>query len=274
MDLLGGISVKVTSNGQTLEQFDDPDADESLGGSSRSRYIEVVTGATFQVEVCLLDNYDTSHLKDEYDCVVVTIRFDGQERGRQLFLDKAHLNAERRAYRQPKAVFSANNTVNPITGETSRAEETTDKKVAPHQLKGLGSMKIIVQQVRRTKSNITFKENAAQGDKIDEVSEKMLKGRAITNTIMFVKRWKVLMSLQSLGCIARSPTPEPELREEVKKLRARLALLERSNNTIVKAETSVTTGVKRERDDREDEGARKRGRPSGGPIETVDLTGD
>ena len=74
---------------------------------------------------------------------------------------------------------------------TTQAEETTDKKVAPHQLKGLGSMEIEVQQVRQTKLNKTFTEDAAQGEKIDEVSEKMLKGRAITNTIMFVKRWKV-----------------------------------------------------------------------------------
>ena len=119
--------MKVISNGQTLEQFDDPDANEALGGTSRSRYIEAVTGAIFQVEVCLLDNYDTSHLKDKYDCVAVTIHLDGQERGREWFLYKAYINTERRAYRQPKVVLSTDNTVNPITGELLQGDLTFGK---------------------------------------------------------------------------------------------------------------------------------------------------
>ncbi|KAL8963735.1 MAG: hypothetical protein Q9193_000041 [Seirophora villosa] len=93
-----------------------------------------------------------------------------------------------------------------------------------------------------------------------------------------------IKTLQMLGCMPRSPSPEPvdrstaistlpsdiAIREELVALRARLAELER-NQPIVKPERArVEPGVKRERDDKENQAPRKRNRR----IETIDLTDD
>ncbi|KAI4175437.1 MAG: hypothetical protein LQ343_001636 [Gyalolechia ehrenbergii] len=96
-----------------------------------------------------------------------------------------------------------------------------------------------------------------------------------------------------IGCIPRSPSPvlvhrsteapnasnDSSVQVELRMLRARLAKLEGRTDTTapessIKAEqSSVSSTVKRERDNNENEPLRKRSRPSG-PIETVDLTDD
>lgn len=101
-------------------------------------------------------------------------------------------------------------------------------------------------------------------------------------------------SLQSLGCIPRSPSPEQPTntanpKEEIQQLRvrtnirlfnvglltpykARLALLERSTNS--KSEPRIAGGfIKREREEVDTQRSRKKSR-STGSIEVVDLTED
>lgn len=65
------------SNGQLLELYDDPDADEVENEYTYNHYIEAVTGATFQVKVMLTTQFELHGLRNN-DVAYVALDVDGQ----------------------------------------------------------------------------------------------------------------------------------------------------------------------------------------------------
>ena len=74
-----GLSVQVTTQSGPLKLHNDPDDDPSNEPRTRQRYIEAVTGATFQVKVNVHKDFDLSTLGAD-DAVRITISYDNQER--------------------------------------------------------------------------------------------------------------------------------------------------------------------------------------------------
>ena len=77
MDPFKGIEVQILSNGKTLKQYDDPDADEVKDDRTRQQYVEAITGATFSVKVILMNKFDISALRPT-DAIRISLIPDGQ----------------------------------------------------------------------------------------------------------------------------------------------------------------------------------------------------
>jgi len=74
-----GLNVQEISGDETLELYDDPDADHIHNPRTRQRYVEAVTGATFKVRMTLSEQFKLFLLGPD-DAVRVTINYDGQKR--------------------------------------------------------------------------------------------------------------------------------------------------------------------------------------------------
>ncbi|MCJ1381071.1 hypothetical protein MMC17_004180 [Xylographa soralifera] len=212
-------------------------------------------------------------------------------------------------------------------------ESTTITPLPMEQVRKLGLIEVTVKRVKKDRLVFTRPEDYTQQlGGLDQVSERLLKGKAISNTIKSVAGpscgaplenywcfaslpgqpglpinfrifYRSRKTLQMLGCIPKTPSPQPFSRnnvstnslsnsspatqsivaatdpvQEIKELRARLALLERSLN--IKAEPNMSTGyantgtiVKRERAEKENEREYKR-RKIVKEIEVLDMTSD
>ncbi|KAL8699240.1 MAG: hypothetical protein Q9224_001501 [Gallowayella concinna] len=291
----------VTAN-KSSPMYDDPDASNDDDPFTQQKYIEAITGATFQIKVTLDRAFDFA----DCDAVRVMVQLDGDSRGWYLDI-------------KPSGAFGG-------------GQEASDSRVSLEQIKSLGSIRITYQRIYHGKiQQAPTGARYSTYEPVSEVSEKILKGKSIQCSIIpttFVESLpprptvqaiplrgtlgrKVVVNvlyrskgtLQMLGCIPRSPSPEPILgsrngrattaantnvKEELRTLRpahdddfypkARLAELENRASTTpqpnIKPEQRRSgSSVKREREDAENTVERKRNRKSG-PVETVDLTSD
>lgn len=69
------LHVQVISDGKTLKLYNDPDDEPANDPQTRQRYIEAVTGATFEVKVRLDEDFRLSNLNGT-DAVRATIHYD------------------------------------------------------------------------------------------------------------------------------------------------------------------------------------------------------
>lgn len=190
-------------------------------------------------------------------------------------------------------------------------KEAQDPGTFVKEAQKLGRILVTVKRVKLEKGP-AWGQNKTPIATINEMPEKALKGRPIETIIGFANArpaseppiqyeyptsiggeagkptvfniyYRSRRALQMLGCIPRSPSPEVQKPEdeaiapgdavqEVRDLRARLAILER--NLEVKAEpTSTHRNLKRERDEERNMGSVQRRRLAA-QVEHIDLTGD
>ena len=87
MDPFEGINVEITSNGEVLTLYNDPDDVPSHDSRVRQRYIEAVTGATFEVKV-RVDHRFTLFSLGRNDAVRASIDYDRNYKyGKNLLID-------------------------------------------------------------------------------------------------------------------------------------------------------------------------------------------
>ena len=75
MDPFEGIDVEIISNGEVLTLYHDPDDEPSHNSRVRQRYIEAVTGATFEVKICVDHRFNLFSL-GKNDAVLATVYYD------------------------------------------------------------------------------------------------------------------------------------------------------------------------------------------------------
>ena len=76
MDPFEGIDVEIISNGEVLTLYNDPDDEPSHDSRVRQRYIEAVTGATFEVKVRVDHRFNLVSL-GRNDVVDARVLYDG-----------------------------------------------------------------------------------------------------------------------------------------------------------------------------------------------------
>ena len=78
MDPLKGVLVQIISDGEPLELYDDPDAQEAVDEDYRRRYVEAVTGSSFTVRVLLTTDFDLRNYS-ACDYIQVRLKLDAIE---------------------------------------------------------------------------------------------------------------------------------------------------------------------------------------------------
>ncbi|KAL9639411.1 MAG: hypothetical protein Q9204_001100 [Flavoplaca sp. TL-2023a] len=168
--------------------YDDPDADGHEDPfkveSPPQKYIEAVTGASFAIAVTL----DLDFRFAGCDGVRVQIQLDGTLRS---YKDITTKHAIERSPQQRTAGFGCVRCYCPQTKQYRKGDmtfgevkirETIDSNVAMDEIKDLGQLKILWQRIFFGRE--TVQEHYRHDIKtISEVSEKVLKGRAIENAI-------------------------------------------------------------------------------------------
>lgn len=93
MDPFEGIDVEIISNGEVLTLYNDPDDEPSRNSRVRKRYIEAVTGATFEVKV-RVDHRFSLYSLGKNDAVRATIQYDSTHSyGKSLVIDPLLYNS-------------------------------------------------------------------------------------------------------------------------------------------------------------------------------------
>ncbi|KAK0512660.1 hypothetical protein JMJ35_004677 [Cladonia borealis] len=287
MDPFEGIDVEIISNGEVLTLYNDPDDEPSHNPRVRQRYIEAVTGATFEVKIRVDHRFSLFSL-GKNDAVQATVYYDSTHGySKSLPIDPLsgfgggvsctftriyNFCPETRQWKSGATTFGALVT-----------RETTTHVPSVADLEGLGMIAIALQRVHRVLRTGSPPEIIKTPSSVTEVSEKVLKGRAIANTIRASNErvsdgpgygkydhfpiqgeggqplkynifYRSRRTLQMLGCIPQSPSPSPSpvptnhvndgREQELRALRARLAKLEGTDTKAQGADSK--TRIKRE----------------------------
>lgn len=209
-DSFQGVNVEIISEGKTLKFYDDPD--EEPAPRTRQLYVEAVTDAIFKVRVTLGKIFPLYWLGAN-DAVRLTVNYDGQKLGWYNDFSKLVLLQCWSEGRSAKRIFAAtsrycNETQQWISGDTSFGALTTsglsfvpslgslfliaytgdtvDSGPSVAEVKDLGKIRVSICRVHRTMRALPIHTQKDAIEKpIVEVSEKMLKGKAITNTVRY-----------------------------------------------------------------------------------------
>ena len=200
-----GVEVEVISNGQPLPLYDDPEETEHDKSRTRQNYIEAVTGATFSMKVTLNRLFEMGHC----DAARIIVSFDGEERGWYRDVKRGH-KLKHRPLEERQVIFSGITQYCEDSGQwrhgklsfgkliiskcgritlgiksniASSVAETMGSRASPLQVQKLGQIRLSVVRVRHEKSTKPSSRDFL--NRIGEVSEKAMKGRAIANTIEY-----------------------------------------------------------------------------------------
>ncbi|MCJ1400383.1 hypothetical protein MMC11_003588 [Xylographa trunciseda] len=336
MALVQGVRVKVVSEGHTLPCYPDPDEvlDDNDPTKTPSFYVESTANAKFKVKVTLTEHFQWL----SGNAVLIRLSFDGGIAWDWTLQKKTCLHEGK----STSLCLSYFPEYDPLVKQYRRAEfsfghlelqESSGCDMVPAKLDRLGTIHIEVKRTIIVRPPNPMKPQLLpekRQERVSVVSEKVLKGRAVTNTVSLIAGefmsgqalvhyytpltgvggqqicvdvlYRSRYVLQMLGCIPKTPSPEPSSKligasehvspsdqytsaiandpdREIRELRARLALLERKkklkseSKDLYEEPHTFARGVKREHIDHPETWKAKRSRNSIA-IETVDLTDD
>ncbi|MCJ1226737.1 hypothetical protein MMC12_003390 [Toensbergia leucococca] len=236
MALYEGIKVEVISGGQPLRMYEDPDKEENAKPLTCQHYIEAVTGAKFAVKVRLTDTFSVGHC----DAVKFQMSFDGGPCW-DFHIDlKSSVRNVKFSYITEYCKKTGQWKDYDLSFGSLNIQETANSATQPAQTQNLRMIRVavirankIIRQVPRSWSRLE------KPQRISQVSEKTMKGKAIANTvdlvggrltaepppilydhypvsgpqgvpIYFNILYRLASALRMLGCIPRSPSPESD----------------------------------------------------------------
>lgn len=203
-----GLSVQVTTQSGPLRLHHDPDDDPSNEPRTRQRYIEAVTGATFKVKVSVHKDFELPNLVSN-GALHITIRYDGQEPAWYTDLTRAlivnewskgkpaehtfsHVSnfcPETQQWKQGATSFGALDMSkmhcfpSQVPGSNCSTEETVDSQTSLSDVQNLGRIQVKVARVHRILRSTPIQATKGKHKPVTEVTEKVLKGKAIANTV-------------------------------------------------------------------------------------------
>lgn len=202
MDHFKGVEVEVSSNGQILPLYDDPDAPDNHNSRERQRYIQATTGANFAIKVTLTKDFEFG----ESQATRVGIAFDGDPKPWYSMIKKkawlfsrsgtfhfSHLVtycAASSSWKQSDFMFGGLDISNDSFLRLYRNDadyvlsaESTNSRIQSAQLKGLGQIQLIIERTNVEILRNPYPFSKKQLSRVAEVSEKTLKGSAISSTV-------------------------------------------------------------------------------------------
>ena len=209
MDPFTGLDVQIISTGNELPLYPDPDEEPHKDLFKRQCYVQATTGAIFSVKVVLKTDFPLCTLGPN-DAVRITILYDNQNmswftdhptdefysflriRKPVEYLSKSIPNFDFTSQQWKsgltcfgKLEASMSLLVSDWQTLTNRfeTEESVDSKLTSSDLNNLGRIQITIQRVLRETMKVPVPATKISLEPTVEVSEKLLKGKAITNTI-------------------------------------------------------------------------------------------
>ncbi|KAL8941400.1 MAG: hypothetical protein Q9211_001841 [Gyalolechia sp. 1 TL-2023] len=186
-----GATFEILSANQPCPIYDDPDAPDNEDRFTRQKYIEAVTGATFIIKVTL----DRDFRFASSDAVRIMFTLDNMPRSYYEDVRRRDIRSgEKRSVRLECMQKYCLRTHQWQRGYLSfgklEIKETTDSAVSPNELKNLGRIRVSYQRIKygQTRDQRSIYHDT---ERVSEVSEKVLKGKSIENTIEYVTPpWK------------------------------------------------------------------------------------
>ncbi|KAL8983537.1 MAG: hypothetical protein Q9205_002249 [Flavoplaca limonia] len=156
-----GATIHIVSDGKRCPMYDDPDADGHEDPysiiSPPQKYIEAINGAKFAVGVTLEPDFDFA------ECDAVRAKFFCDTSSSFLQADLRRIDIERGT-----------------VGRRTR-REASESKITLNDIKDLGRIQVVWQRIKWGQKTIQYVDNERSA--ISEVSEKVLKGKAIDHAI-------------------------------------------------------------------------------------------
>jgi hypothetical protein len=198
MAKVGEIMVDILIDGKPQPVFEDPNPQDTNKDKGNNFYVEVVGDARFEVKVSFCPDFELF----DADGVLVYPRLDGRSRWNH-FLDRQYLqshrsttiskhpnyNATARQWQDEAISFRklhlrkhrkhlADNMLTRLF-----AVETIDMEGAPNTLQRLGQISVEVKRVKQQLLSEPESVKELEEKTVTQVSEKLLKGKAIENAI-------------------------------------------------------------------------------------------
>ena len=198
--LIPGVRIEVISNNRISKLYADPEAEEREKTEVPALYVEAVTGATFEVHVTLEKDF----VRGPCDAVRVGVRYDGEDRRHTYHLLKGSMHHDRTAkfreirsynadlgrWQCGKTAFGQLNTSQCSSSAHSVGALLTISTAEavcgplPKELQGLGTISVKVKRIRYTGGyKAPHQPGKGLGNRIENVPEKALKGRAISHSV-------------------------------------------------------------------------------------------
>ncbi|MCJ1306014.1 hypothetical protein MMC08_008832, partial [Hypocenomyce scalaris] len=183
-----GIKVEVQTDGQGLRCYDDPDEAPNGKPGVVKKYIEAVTDATFMIGISLTRDFSFG----KCDGIKASVVMHGRDVGMCFIPQKASYDMDR----QPKMVYTAPYEYCAASGKWRRCtwsfaklniQETADVETPSQEIKHLGIITVSLQRVYQVDCRPIPTRREKEHQWITEVPEKLLKGKAISNSISIVK---------------------------------------------------------------------------------------
>ncbi|KAK5094923.1 hypothetical protein LTR24_003371 [Lithohypha guttulata] len=232
------VDARILVDGQPLEEYQDPDNDDNV------RYIQAKAGQTFVVQVTFLPGFQLQWAPSLYFEFWIDddpLRHIVYAFSKSLVHRKGVLTRELRLSHDGKRVKKDNRqwTKALFTFGALGIEPTKDA-FSPDKLNSLGKLTIRAFMAKTMQRETPYSNDGAMPVVVDTVPEELMKGRLIKNNIKYTASDEVLDApegvfqdfvpvagdagtvytfeckyrnkeiLQHLGCIPRSPSPEPD----------------------------------------------------------------
>ncbi|KAL9004113.1 MAG: hypothetical protein Q9188_003057 [Gyalolechia gomerana] len=186
MTTFRGATFEVISNHQQCPIYDDPAVHDDEDPFTRQKYIEAVTGATFTIKVTLDRKFDFA----SSDAVRISFTLDNISLLYYNDIQPLHFKSglKRSAHLERMKSYCPH-THQWQQGDLSFGKldikETSNSAVSPDESKNLGRIRVSYRRIKYGKRR-DFTPTSRGTERVSEVSEKILKGKSIDNTIEYV----------------------------------------------------------------------------------------
>ncbi|KAF2086114.1 hypothetical protein K490DRAFT_45117 [Saccharata proteae CBS 121410] len=193
-----GVHVEIIVDGKALKEYDDPDTEET--SDSTTKYVEAESGKAFSILLKIKSDYQHS----KYD-LTRTVSVDGIRVGSSVYFKKEFNGSFEGAWHRMRSFRNGKHIEQQMLFSDLSVDDGEVHNISKDQMNNismLGTVKVgLFRAICKGSGGVLTQ--SADFKETDKVSEKALKGRAVSHS------YRSKEALNSLHIIPRDPTPLP-----------------------------------------------------------------